>query len=87
MCLYKELRVKISSTDIFEFETLRRKLKFEKVERICSVCGIDKWNLSLVKPQVSMFTRIYQDENIEIIFHLLLAEDIVYIHISIVKNV
>lgn len=62
-------------------------MKFEKVERIYSVCGIDKWNLSLVKPQVSMYTRNYRDENIEIILRLLLAEDIVYIHVPIVKNV
>lgn len=62
-------------------------MKFEKVERIYSVCGIDKWNLSLVKPQVSMYTRNYRDENIEIILCLLLAEDIVYIHVPIVKNV
>ena len=62
-------------------------VKFEKAERIYSVCGIDKWNLSLFKPQVSIYTSNYQDENIEIIFHLLLPEDIVSIHISIVKNV
>lgn len=62
-------------------------MKFEKVERIYSVCGIDKWNLSLVKPQVCMYIRNYRDENIEIILRLLLAEDIVYIHVPIVKNV
>lgn len=34
-----------------------------------------------------MYTRNYRDENIEIILRLLLAEDIVYIHVPIVKNV